>query len=74
MELGVSKSRCKGTRIFAHPQKKMLQNILLMFHCNKWYIFRNIFIIHSCFISAHTGQMAEVFFITFGEISGAGET
>ena len=46
----------------------------LMFHCNKWIIFCNKIGIYKCFILARTGQVSEVFLITFGEIAGRGET
>ena len=45
----------------------------LMFHCNKWIIFCNIFSIYKCFILARTRQVSEVFLIAFSEIAGAGE-
>ena len=46
----------------------------LMFQCNKCNIFCNKIIIYKCFILARTWQMPEVFLITFGEITGRGET
>ena len=52
----------------------MLQNMPLMFHCNKCNIFCNKISIYKCFILARTGQMPEVFLIAFGEIAGTGET
>lgn len=41
-ELGFSKFRCKGTTIYAHAQKNMLQNMPRLFHCNKSLIICNI--------------------------------
>lgn len=73
-ELGFSKFRCKSTSIYTNAQKIMLQNMLLMFHCNKFNIFCNKISIYKCFILARTGQMPEVFLIAFGEITRAGET
>lgn len=72
-ELGFSKFRCKSTSIYTHAQKIMLQNMPLMFHCNKWIIFCNKITIYKCFILARTGQVSEVFLIAFGEITWAGE-
>jgi len=40
-EIRLLKFRCKDTRILTHAQKIMLQNMPLMFHRNKRYIFCN---------------------------------
>lgn len=37
--------QCKGTAIYAHAQKYMLQKILRSLHCNKNDIFCNIYAI-----------------------------
>ena len=73
-ETHLTKFRCKDTRILIHAQKIMLQNIPLMFHCNKCDILCNNIAIYKCFISALRRQMSEVIFIALGEIAGAGET
>ena len=73
-ELGLSKFRCKGTTIYAHAQKNMLQKMLRTLHCNKCNIFCNKISIYKCFILARTGQVPEVFLIAFGEIARIGET
>ena len=44
-----------------------------MFHCNKSYIFCNIFNSAVLFLSS-TWKMAEVLFIAFSEIARTGET
>ena len=72
-ELGFSKFRCKGTTIYTHAQIIMLQNMPLMFHCNKWIIFCNKISIYKCFILARTRQVSKVFLIAFSEIARAGK-
>ena len=65
--------RCKSTSNYTHAQIIMLQNMPLMFLCNKWIIFCNKISIYKCFILARTRQVSKVFLIAFGEIARAGK-